>query len=167
MHKHAQLNKQIKIQILNIMLNNQNLVRVVEHALPALSGSAVHYDTNRNMLCTTSYTSAAGNSYYQGIRLSDRLVINVDLGQGYAYLFMNGLKLYCFDGSNKKLIGCRMYNCHCYSDYSASRESEEILLEYLKSQSGLVGASVGESQLRSFAHEMVAEAMRNNVKSLN
>ena len=109
------------------MQNNQNLVKVVEHALPALSGSKVHYDANRNMLCTTSYTSAAGNSYYQGIRLSDRLVINVDLGQGYAYLFMNGLRLYCFDGSNKKLIGSRFYNCCCYSDRGASRESEEIL----------------------------------------
>lgn len=149
------------------MLNNQNLVRVVEHALPALSGSKVHYDANRNMLCTTSYTSAAGNTYYQGIRLSDRLVINVDLGQGYAYLFMNGLKLYCFDGSGKKLIGSRLYNCYCYSDCGASRESEEILFDYLKSQSGLIGATVGDNQLHDFAHEMVAEAMRNNVKSIN
>ena len=149
------------------MLNNQNLVRVVEHALPALSGSKVHYDADRNMLCTTSYTSAAGNTYYQGIRLSDRLVINVDLGQGYAYLFMNGLKLYCFDGSGKKLIGSRLYNCYSYSDYSASRESEEILFEYLKSQSGLIGATVGDNQLHDFAHEMVAEAMRNNVKAIN
>lgn len=149
------------------MLNNQNLVKVVEHALPALSGSKVHYDADRYMICTTSYTSLAGNSYYQGIRLSDRLIINVDLGQGYAYLFMNGLKLYCFDGSNKKLIGSRIYNCCCYSDYGASNESEEILFEYLKSQSGLMGASVADYQLRDFAHEMVAEAMKNNVKALN
>ena len=149
------------------MENNQNLVKVVEHALPALSGSKVHYDADRNMLCTTSYTSAAGNSYYQGIRLSDRLVINVDLGQGYAYLFMNGLRLYCFDGSNKKLIGSRFYNCYGYSDWSATQESEEILFDYLKSQSGLMGASVSDDQLHDFAHEMVAEAMRNSVKALN
>ena len=148
------------------MLNNQNLVKVVNHALPALSGSQVHYDSNRNMLCTTSYTSVAGNSYYQGIRLSNRLIINVDLGQGYAYLFMNGLRLYCFDGLNKKLIGSRFYNCYGYSDRSASEESEDILFEYLKSQSGLMGASVADGQLREFAHEMVREAMNNNLQAI-
>ena len=146
--------------------SNSTLVKVVEHALPALSGSKVHFDANRNMICTSSYTSMAGNSYYQGIRLSDRLIINVDLGQGYAYLFMNGLKLYCFDGQNKKLIGSRLYNCHSYSDSSAACESEEILFNYLKSQSGMMGASVSDSQLHDFAHAMVAEAMNNQVKTI-
>lgn len=148
------------------MSTNQNLVKVVEHALPALSGSKVYFDADRNMICTTSYTSAAGNSYYQGIRLSDRLVINVDFGQGYAYLFMNGLKLYCFDGQGKRLIGSRLYNCCVYSDYRATKESEEILFNYLKSQSGMIGASVGDDQLREFACAMVIEAMNNNVKTI-
>lgn len=148
------------------MSTSQNLVKVVEHALPALSGSKVHFDANRNMICTSSYTSQAGNSYYQGIRLSDRLIINVDFGQGYAYLFMNGLKLYCFDGQGKKLIGSRLYNSYVYSDLAAARESEEILFYYLKSQSGMMGASVSDSQLHDFAHAMVAEAMNNQVKAI-
>jgi len=41
------------------------------------------------------------------------------------------------------------------------------LFDYLKSQSGLIGATVGDNQLHDFAHEMVAEAMRNNVKAIN
>lgn len=148
------------------MMTNQNLVRVVEHALPALSGSSVHYDANRNMICTSSYTSSAGNSYYQGIRLSDRLLINVDLGQGYSYLFMNGLKLYCFDGRNQKLIGSRLFHSYCYSDSAVTLESEEILFHYLKSQSGMIGASVSDSQLHDFSRAMVFEAMQNNIKGL-
>ncbi|MGN0187505.1 MAG: hypothetical protein ACI392_07165 [Paludibacteraceae bacterium] len=148
------------------MMKNQNLVRIVEHALPALSGSSVHYDANRNMICTSSYTSSAGNSYYQGIRLSDRLVINIDLGQGYSYLFMNGLKLYCFDGRNKKMIGSRFYHSCSYSDCTATKESEEILFHYLKSQSGMIGASVSDRQLHEFARVMVLEAMNNNIKGL-
>ena len=81
-------------------------------------------------------------------------------------LFMNGLKLYCFDGQNKKLIGSRLYNCHGYSDSSAARESEEILFNYLKSQSGMMGASVSDSQLHDFAHAMVAEGMNNQFKAV-
>lgn len=143
-----------------------SLVKVVEHALPSLSGSKVHFDANRNMICTSSYTSQTGNSYYQGIRLSDRLIINVDLGQGYAYLFMNGLKLYCFDGQSKKLIGSRLYNCCCYSDATATRESEEILFNYLKSQSGMMGASISDNQLHDFANAMVVDAMNNQVNAI-
>lgn len=149
------------------MQKNQELARVVENALPALSGSKVHYDSSRNMLCTTGYTSAAGNTYYQGIRLSDRLVITVSLGDGYMYTFMNGLRLYCFDGQNQKLIGSRSYNCYTYSSSRACSESEEILFNYLKSQGALMNANVSDSQLRDFAHEMVKEAMENKVKSIN
>lgn len=146
--------------------SNQNLIKVVERALPALLGCGIHFDSHSNQYCTTSYTSAAGNTYYQGIRLSDRLIINVDLGQGYAYLFMNGLKLYCFDGQDKKLIGSRLYSCYGYSDYSVARESEEILFNYLKSQSGMMGATVSDDQLRDFARAMVKEAMNNQVRSI-
>lgn len=148
------------------MYENQNLVKVVEHALPALSGSKVHYDAGRNMICTSSYTSTAGNTYYQGIRLSDRLIINVDLGEGYAYTFMNGLKLYCFDGQDQRLIGCRSYRSTQYTEYRASCDSEEILYNYLKSQSGMIGASVRDNQLHEFANKMVAEAMRNQMKAI-
>ena len=146
--------------------SNFSLVKVVEHALPALSGSKVHFDANHNMICTSTYTSMAGNSYYQGIRLSDRLIINVDFGQGYAYLFMNGLKLYGFDGPSKKLIGSRLYNCCCYSDATATHESEEILFNYLKSQSVMIGADISDEQLRDFAHAMVADAMNNQVNAI-
>ena len=119
------------------------------------------------MLCTTGYTSAAGNTYYQGIRLSDRLVITVSLADGYMYTFMNGLRLYCFDGQNQKLIGSRSYNCYTYSSSRACSESEEILFNYLKSQGALMNANVSDSQLRDFAHEIVKEAMQNKVKSIN
>ena len=149
------------------MFKNYELARVVENALPALSGSQVHYDNNRNMLCTSGYTSAAGNTYYQGIRLSNRLVITVSLGDGYMYTFMNGLRLYCFDGANKKLIGSRSYGSYTYSDSRACSESEDILFNYLKSQGAMMNANVSDAQLREFAREMVKEAMQNKVKSIN
>lgn len=150
-----------------ISSSNSQLVNLVQRTLPALSGSSVHLDTRNNQYCTTAYTSAAGNSYYQGIRLSDRLIINVDYGQGYAYLFMNGLKLYCFNGgSEKKLIGSRYYNCCCYSLTYARSEAEEMLLEYLKSQCALSGTNLPEHQLKELSKAMVEEAFRNSPKAI-
>ena len=61
------------------------LATVVNAVLPALSGSKVTYNEKHNIFLSQGYTSAAGNTYFQGIRLSDRLIVNFDFGQGWYY----------------------------------------------------------------------------------
>ena len=46
---------------------------VAAKALPALSGSSLTYNPEKNVFLTCGYTSAAGNTYYKAIRISDRL----------------------------------------------------------------------------------------------
>jgi len=135
-----------------------SLATLVNRSLPAVSGSTITYNADRNMFMTQGYTSAAGNTYFQGIHLSNRLAIMCDIGIGYAYTFLNGLKVYCFDGEQKKLVGSRFYNCCCYSDSYARREAASILLEYLKTQAKMLGASIPDSQLENFANEQVLVA---------
>jgi hypothetical protein len=113
------------------------------------------------MFLTAGYTSAAGNTYFQGIHLSNRLAIVLDIGIGYAYTFLNGMKLYCFDGTQKKLIGSRFYSCRCYCDSFARREASEILFEYLKSQAKIMGSYISDSQLEEFAKNQVLSAATN------
>ena len=57
------------------------LISLVEKALPAMSGSQVTYCQRSNIFLSSGYTSAAGNTYFQGIRLSDRIIINYDLSE--------------------------------------------------------------------------------------
>lgn len=137
---------------------DSHLTTLVNQTLPAISGSSVTYNEERNMFITSGYTSAAGNTYYQGIHLSNRLAIVLDIGQGYAYTFLNGVKLYCFDGNQKKLIGSRLYACHYYSDSDAQQEAAKILYQYLKSQAKMLGAYVADSQLEDFAQHQVLAA---------
>ena len=140
---------------------NNSLVNLVNQTLPAVSNSSVTYNADRNMFLTTGYTSAAGNTYFQGIHLSNRLAIVFDIGIGYAYTFLNGMKLYCFDGTQKKLIGSRFYSCRCYCDSFARREAAEILYEYLKSQAKLIGTNISDSQLEDYAMSQVLSAATN------
>lgn len=112
---------------------NTSLATLVNQTLPAVSNSSVTNNADRNMFLTAGYTSAAGNTYFQGIHLSNRLAIVFDIGVGYAYTFLNGMKLYCFDGTQKELISSRFYNCCCYCDTFARREASENLCEILKS----------------------------------
>lgn len=77
---------------------NTTLQTIATKALPALSGEQVTYNAAKNVFLSQGYTSAAGNMYYKAIRLSNRLLVYYDLGQGYAHTFLNGIKLFCFDG---------------------------------------------------------------------
>ena len=140
---------------------NYSLSTLVNQTLPAVSNSSVSYNADRNMFLTTGYTSAAGNTYYQGIQLSNRLAIVLDLGQGYWYTFLNGIKLYCFDGNHKKLIGSRFFNCCNYVDWFARSQATEILFEYLKSQAKMLGTAIEDSVLSEYAKEQVLSAATN------
>lgn len=72
---------------------NTSLALIAAKALPALSGSSLTYNAEKNVYLTLGYTSAAGNTYYRAIRLSDRLAVYYHIGQGYAHTFLNGITL--------------------------------------------------------------------------
>lgn len=67
------------------------LALVAAKALPALSGRSLTYNPEKNVYLTLGYTSAAGNTYYKAIRLSDRLAVYYHIGEGYAHTFLNGI----------------------------------------------------------------------------
>ncbi|MBQ0024058.1 MAG: hypothetical protein KBT29_12590 [Prevotellaceae bacterium] len=134
-----------------------SLSRVVESALPALSGSSVTYNAQNNIFLTNGYTSAAGNTYYQGIRLSDRIIVSYNIGEGYAHTFLNGVNVYGFNGREKRLIGSRSFNCYFFSESNAKREAIGIVTDYMKGQIKLMGASVESSQLEQFSEKLVEE----------
>ena len=83
---------------------NTALQAIASKALPALSGEQVTYNAAKNVFLSQGYTSAAGNMYYKAIRLSNRLVVYYDLGQGYIHTFLNGIKLFAWDGQKAQLI---------------------------------------------------------------
>lgn len=134
--------------------------------LPALSGSGVTYNEKKNIFLSQGYTSAAGNTYFQGLRLSDRLVVNYDFGQGYYYLFLNGIRLYGYDGNETKLIASRSFYNNPFSEEGAKRECREMLLDFMKSQMLLMKQSVPIDQLMAFTKAMIDAVGSANRKLL-
>lgn len=111
-----------------------NLTAVVERALPALSGSNVTYNKQHNIYLSDAYTSAMGNTYYQGIRLSNRIIISYSIGEGYLYTFLNGIRIYGFNGTDKKLIATKDLNCCIFSESSAKACVSECWRTTLKAK---------------------------------
>lgn len=151
----------MEIAITKSSASNTQLVRIAERALPALSGDSVSYNADRNIFYTAGYTSAAGNTYFKTYRLSDRLCISCNLGQGYAYLFLNGLSIYGWDGQKSRLLGSWTSPCTTFfSDYKVKEVDMTLVKDYLASQAKISGATVPDSQLIAFSKELIEETER-------
>lgn len=142
---------------------NTALQAIVAKNLPALSGESLTYNAAKNIFLTTGYTSAAGNMYYRAIRLSDRLAVYYDLGQGYAYTFLNGIKLFCWDGNQAKLIAQKYWggcDYRVFNEQFAKEQSILMLKDYLAGQLKAQDAYVSDQEMLAFSREMIEETQR-------
>ena len=136
---------------------------IAAKALPALSGSSVTYNVEKNIYLTTGYTSAAGNTYYRAIRMSNRLVVYYHIGQGYCRTFLNGITLYAFDGTKVRTIAEKYFNCRFFSECDAKQESIRMLTTFMKGQAKMLGTNVNENQLESFSRGLVQETFQRQL----
>ena len=143
---------------------NSNQLTLANAALPSFSGSKLTYNEKKNILLTEGYTSAAGNTYFQGIRMSDRIVVSYQLGQGYCYLFLNGIRIYAYNGRELQLIAQDFYHCNVFSEYSAKMQAMKLVKNYLSNQATLTGRSVKTEMIEDMALSLVNEVEQNQAK---
>ncbi|MBQ6063627.1 MAG: hypothetical protein IJK87_08365 [Prevotella sp.] len=147
-------------------MNNTALQTIVAKSLPALSGESLTYNAAKNVYLTLGYTSAAGNTYYKAIRLSNRLAVFYNIGQGYARTFLNGITLFCWDGTKAKIIGQKFWggsNWRDFSEYFAKEQSILMLKDFLEGQLKLQGAYVSEQDLLAFSRSAIEETQRKQL----
>jgi len=147
-------------------MTNTALQTLVAKNLPALSGESITYNAAKNIFLTQGYTSVAGNMYYKAIRISDRLVVYYDLGQGYKYTFLNGIKLFCWDGQKAKVIAQKYWggcDYRVFSEQFAKEQSILMLSNFLARQLKAQGAQVSNQEIFSFAYNMIEETQRKQL----
>ena len=147
-------------------MNNNALQTIAAKALPALSGESLTYNAAKNVFLTLGYTSAAGNMYYKAVRLSNRLVVYYELGQGYIHTFLNGIKLFAFDGPKATLIAQKYwggYDYRIFSEQFAKEQSILMLKGFLEGQLKLQGAHVSDQDLTCFARSMVEKTQHKQL----
>jgi hypothetical protein len=147
-------------------MQNTALQTIVGKNLPALSGESITYNAAKNVFLTQGYTSAAGNMYYRAIRISDRLAIYYDLGQGYKYTFLNGIKLFCWDGQQARVVAQKYWgSCDwkVFNEQFAKEQSILMLKDYLAGQLKIQGAHVSDQDVLAFSRNMIEETMRKQI----
>ena len=141
-------------------MTNTSLQTIVAKNLPALSGESITYNAAKNVFLSQGYTSAAGNMYYKAVRLSNRLMVYYDLGQGYKCTFLNGIKLFCWDGQKANLIAQKYWggcDYRVFDEQFAKDESILMLSNFLTGQLKAQGGNVSNREIYSFACNMIEE----------
>ena len=140
---------------------------IAEKILPALSGSSLTYNAAKNVFLTQGYTTLANNTYYIAIRFSNRLIVRYDIGEGYKHTFLNGIKLFAWNGMEAKLIAQKYWggcNWRKFDEHSAMLESIIMLKNFLATQAKLMGKYVGDSQLMEFSRAAIGETQRKMLR---
>jgi hypothetical protein len=147
-------------------MNNTALQTIVMRNLPALSGESITYNAAKNIFLSQGYVSAAGNMYYKAIRITDRLVVFYELGQGYKYTFLNGIKLFAFDGQKATLIAQKYWgssNWVIFNEYFAREQSILMLKGFLEGQLKLQGATVSDQEVMAYSRTLIEETQRKRL----
>jgi hypothetical protein len=95
-----------------------------------LMNSNVSYSEVINAFLTSGYTSAAGNTYFNSIRMAEGILIKEDIGEGYARTFLNGIKIYSI--KDKTLIADKTFRTVFYSTLKVKSEAKKMLMKLIE-----------------------------------
>ena len=120
----------------------------------------VSYSENVNAFLSLGYTSLAGNTYYNEIRIANGIAIVGSLGDGYWYKFLNGIKIYSL--KDKELVAEKHFHNHIYGKESVKHHAKSMLLEALLEASKEEGWSFDEKQASKEIDRIVDESFSTN-----
>lgn len=147
-------------------MTNTAIQTIVAKSLPALSGESLTYNAAKNVYLTPGFTCLSGNMYYRAIRFSEKLAVFYHIGQGYARTFLNGITLFCWDGTKAKIIGQKFWggcDWRDFSEYFAKEQSILMLKDYLTAQAKMQGAYVSEQDVLSYSRSLIEETQRKQL----
>ena len=140
-------------------MTTNSLIVAAKSALPSLANNVTYNDAAK-MFLTPGYTSAAGNTYQEGLRLSRYLAVDYSIGHGWRHSFLNGVKLYIWDNNKPKLVAHRTFSCYYLSQESINYETVRIVKEHLKSSCKVLGlGNATDSELTKLSKALVSETM--------
>ena len=119
------------------------------------------YSDSQKMFLSSHYTSAAGNMYYKGLRLSDRIVMVEKVGLYKNFSYIDSVEVYAFDGESKVLVGKVDYDKVFYNVALIKKDTTAIIANYLESSARVVGVLPDKDSIERQATQLL-EAMYEN-----
>ncbi|MBR1807936.1 MAG: hypothetical protein IJ776_00915 [Paludibacteraceae bacterium] len=118
--------------------------------------NTITFSKSLNALVGVGYTSMAGNTYFNSLRMADGILIKEDIGQGYAHSFLNGLHIY--DIRTKTLICEKLFSCHYYSRDTAKSDAIDMLTDMIGKAASKENIILNYNEMRSKVSDIVRRA---------
>jgi hypothetical protein len=125
-----------------------------------LINANISYSEVANAFLTSGYTSSAGNTYFNSVRVAEGILIKEDVGVGYAHAFLNGLKIYSI--KDKTLIADKSFNTVYYSASRVKMESKKMLLNVLEIASKNEGYIFDYKSAEVLIEKILTNAINSN-----
>lgn len=144
-----------------------DLIKLVDKILPLeYSNNEIAFNESENILITTGYTSYAGNTYFQGIRLSERILIISDIGIGYCHTFLNAVTILTNQSGKKKIVGRRDHYNVKFSEKRIKDDAIQILKSTLLKEAENESYQLDETSLDEFVKILVEDTYKNQLETL-
>ncbi len=124
------------------------------------------WNESQHMFITNQYTSAAGNTYYLGVRFTDRFVTILHIGLYHNWTYINEVEVYAFDEHERKLIGKTSIDQY-YNEELVRSTTENLLQDYIEGQMKLNGSTVNHGQIECQVKELVQKSYFSLLKDAN
>lgn len=125
-----------------------------------LINSNLSYSEVANAFLSSGYTSRAGNTYFNSVRVAEGILIKEDIGQGYKYTFLNGIKIYSI--KDKTLLADKSFHNLIYSKSRIKIEAKQLLLKMLQDASILEGYTFDYHQAEKIVENLLDKALNEN-----
>ena len=125
-----------------------------------LINAKVSYSEVANAFLSTGYTSAAGNTYFNSIRVAEGILIKEDIGNGYAHTFLNGLRIYSI--KDKTLLADKSFHTLYYIFSTVKNEAKKMLLDILETAARNERYSFDAVHARAIIDKILENAIRSN-----
>lgn len=123
-----------------------------------------NYIESVNAFIGNAYTSAAGNTYLNEIRLLEGLLIKEDVGHGYAHTFLNGIRIY--DIKTKVLICEKLFHCYYYSESNVRLEVKEMLTDMILTASKRDNLKIDVSYVENYIENLIVKSFNSDQREM-
>lgn len=142
---------------------------LLDGILPTYGNNRVNtpiWNESQHMFITDQYTSAAGNTYYLGVRFSDRFVTILHIGLYHSWTYINEVEVYAFDGHERVLVGKNKID-QFYDEELVRTTTEELLCNYIEGQYKLSGSQIDKNNLKSQVNKLVDKSYCSMINDPN
>lgn len=124
--------------------------------ITGLQSNNIKFSAEANAFLGNAYTSIAGNHYFNAVRFGEGILIKEDIGHGYKYTFLNGLRVYSI--KEKKLIADASFHCQVYNKDLVRNKVTSMLIDKLNEAAEQQGFSFNDNDAKRIVKQIVEQA---------